>query len=161
MARSKLIHEPLTYSVIGAFFEVYHTLGFGFLEHVYVSSLTRELRRRGHEIGREVSVPIFYKDEEVARQRLDMIVDGKLVVGTKSGERLHNEAIRQLSGYLRATNLEVGLLLHFGPRPQFFRVVCTNPDLRGQKIPSPPDPHLPQLPREPSVGVARRSERDT
>ena len=75
---AKLIHDNLSYSVIGAFFEVYHTLGFGFLEHVYVASLTRELHDRGHDVGREVSVPVLYKGEEVARQRLDMIVDGSL-----------------------------------------------------------------------------------
>jgi GxxExxY protein len=61
MPRINLIHDRLTHSVIGAFFDVYNTLGFGFLEHVYVASLTRELRNRGHEIGREVSVPVFYK----------------------------------------------------------------------------------------------------
>src|SRR5258705_1354125 len=60
MTRVRLIHDRLSYSVIGAFFEAYHTLGFGFLEHVYVASLTRELHHRGHEIGREVSVPILY-----------------------------------------------------------------------------------------------------
>ena len=80
MGRVTLIHERLSYSVIGAFYEVYYTLGFGFLEHVYVASLTRELQDRGHQVGREVTVPIFYKGEEVARQRLDMIVDQKLVV---------------------------------------------------------------------------------
>jgi GxxExxY protein len=84
MTRTKLIHDRLTYSVIGAFYEVYYTLGYGFLEHVYVASLVRELRSRGHEIGREVSVPVLYKGEEVARQRLDMIVDHQLVVEVKS-----------------------------------------------------------------------------
>ena len=89
MSRIELIHEGLTRSVIGAFFEVSRTLGFGFLEHVYVASLTRELHDRGHEVGREVSVPVLYKGEEVTRQRLDMIVDGKLIVEIKSTRILH------------------------------------------------------------------------
>jgi len=155
MVRQRLIHEQLTHSVIGAFFEVYHTLGFGFMEHVYVASLTRELHERGHEVGREVSVPVFYKGEEVARQRLDMIVDQKLVIEVKSTETLHQSSARQVANYLRATNLEVGLLLHFGPRPQFYRAVCTNFDMRGPKKPFQRDPQFPRVPRNPSVGVAR------
>ena len=126
MARSKLIHDRLTYSVIGSFFEVYYALGYGFLEHVYVAALTRELRTRKHDIGREVSVPVLYKGEEVARQRLDMIVDQKLVVEVKSTRTLHDGSVRQVANYLRATSLELGLLLHFGPQPRFHRVICSN-----------------------------------
>jgi GxxExxY protein len=156
MNRGKLIHESLTHSVIGAFFEVYHALGFGFLEHVYVASLTRELHSRGHKIGREVSVPIFFKGEEVARQRLDMIVDGKLVIETKSTEALHPAAVRQLTSYLCATNLEVGLLLHFGLQPRFVRVVRTQSVSRDPKTSLPPRPQLPPpLPRKPSDVDAR------
>jgi GxxExxY protein len=158
MPRIGLIHEELSRSVIGAFFDVYNTLGFGFLEHVYVASLTRELRNRGHKVGREVSVPVFYKGEEVARQRLDMIVDHQLVVEVKSTETLHLGVARQVENYLRATNLEVGLLLHFGPRPQFFRAVCSNSDMRGPKKPPPRNPPFQRDPRNPSVGVARGNE---
>jgi hypothetical protein len=67
MTRITLVHERLSYSVIGAFFEVYYTLGFGFLEHVYVASLTRELMDRGHDVRREVSVPVLYKGDELYR----------------------------------------------------------------------------------------------
>ena len=158
MARVRLIQERLTFSVIGAFFEVYHTLGFGFLEHVYVASLTQELYGRGHEVGREVSIPVVYKGEEVARQRLDMIVDHKLVVETKATRTLHEGAVRQVANYLRATNLEVGLLLHFGPQPRFYRVICTNSDTRGPKKPFRHDPQFPRAPRNPSVIVASGNE---
>jgi GxxExxY protein len=121
-----LFEEDLTRSVIGAFYEVYNTLGFGFLEHVYAAALERELRERGHDVGREVSVVIYYKGVELARQRLDMVVDGKLVVEIKSTYELHKAAPRQVYSYLRATDMEVGLLLHFGPRPAFFRLTFTN-----------------------------------
>jgi GxxExxY protein len=154
MARIELIHERLTHSVIGAFFEVSRTLGFGFLEHVYVASLTRELHDRGHDVGREVSVPILYKGEEVARQRLDMIVDSKLIVEIKSTRILHEGSVRQVANYLRATDLELGLLLHFGPRPRFYRVVCTNSTSRTPKNSSPRVPPPPRSPRNPSVIVA-------
>jgi len=121
-----LIEEGLTKSVIGAFYEVYNTLGFGFLEHIYITALERELLARGHQVGREVCVRVTYKGDELAQQRIDMLVDEKLIVETKSTYELHKAAPRQLFNYLRATNLEVGLLLHFGPQPSFFRLISTN-----------------------------------
>ena len=124
MLRKRLLDERLTHSVIGAFYEVYNTLGFGFLEHIYVMALERELRSRGHHVGREVFVHVIYKGDALGVQRLDMIVDERLVVETKSTYVLHRAARRQLYNYLRATRLEVGLLLHFGPKPAIHRVLC-------------------------------------
>ena len=128
MARSHagLIEGPLSESVIGAFYEVYNNLGPGFGEHVYASALERELIARGHRVAREYSVIVYYKGEEIAWQRLDMVVDEKLVVEIKSTQKLPEAASRQLLSYLKATKLEVGLLLHFGPEARFFRVVSTN-----------------------------------
>lgn len=116
LVMTSLVEEELTYSVIGAAFEVYNTLGYGFLEHVYVKALERELRDRGHAVSREYAAMIFYKGEELTSQRLDMVVDQKLIVEAKATERLAHEAPRQLFNYLRATSFEVGLLLHFGPK---------------------------------------------
>ena len=118
-----LIQEELTHSVIGAFFDVYNTLGYGFLEHVYGMALERKLLARGHAVGREVSVNIAYKGVTLTSQRLDFVVDEKLVVEAKSAQVLPAFAARQLYNYLRATNLAVGLLLHFGPEPKFYRLV--------------------------------------
>lgn len=123
MPETGLIEESLTKSVIGAFYEVYNTLGFGFLEHLYITALERELRDRAHLVARQVSVPVSYKGALLGTQRLDMIVDGKLIVEAKSTLQLPPIAERQLYNYLKATNLEVGLLLHFGPQPKFFRQV--------------------------------------
>jgi GxxExxY protein len=100
----------------------YNGLGFGFLEHLYVITLERELVARGRRIGREVAVPIYYKGEPLGTQRVDMIVDETLIVETKSTFDLHRAADRQVYNYLRATNLQVGLLLHFGPTPKFYRL---------------------------------------
>jgi GxxExxY protein len=121
MRRHRLVHRALTQSVIGAFYEVYNTLGFGFLEHVYILALERELRSRGHQVRREAGVCVMYKGEELAYQRLDMLVDDVLIVEVKSTVELRKGANRQIYNYLRATNLEVGLLLHFGPEPKFYR----------------------------------------
>jgi GxxExxY protein len=126
VAKVPLIEEELTRSVIGAFFGVYNILGYGFLEHVYRSALERELRERGHRVAREVSVPVFYREAILAEHRLDMIIDEKLVVEVKSTQELHRSAARQVFNYLRATDLEVGLLLHFGPTAEFHRMVHPN-----------------------------------
>ena len=127
MVRDELIEERLTHSVIGAFYEVYNTLGYGFLEHLYKNALERELRARGHQVGREVYVIVTYKGEELGRQRIDLIVDNTLVVEIKSTQSLHESATRQIYNYLKATTLRVGLLLHFGPKPSFHRIVCRTP----------------------------------
>lgn len=121
-----LLEEALSSSVIGAFYEVYNSLGHGFLEHVYSLAMERELLARGHSVARELAVMISYKGQELTWQRLDMVVDEKLVVEIKSTHRLGEVAPRQLYNYLRSTNLEVGLLLHFGPQARFIRVVSSN-----------------------------------
>lgn len=121
-----LLEEALTRSIIGAFYEVYNTLGFGFLEHVYASALEDELRMRGHTVMRELSVNIVYKGRIIAQQRLDMVVDGLVVVENKSTEKLPPFAPRQLFNYLQATDFRVGLLLHFGPEAKFHRAIHTH-----------------------------------
>ncbi|GLC24900.1 GxxExxY protein [Roseisolibacter agri] len=123
MLRDGLRDEALTGSVIGAFYEVYNVLGFGLLEQLYGAALERELTARGHHVGREVSVAVTYKGEAIGCQRLDLLVDGRLVVEVKSTVVLAPAATRQLYNYLHATRLKIGLLLHFGPEPQFYRVV--------------------------------------
>lgn len=127
MSKHALIDEQLTESVIGAFYEVYNALGFGFLEQVYTTALERELRARGHVVDREVWVPVFYKGDLISRQRIDMVVDERLVVEAKSTQDLHKFAPRQVYNYLRATRLEVGLLVHFGPEPAFYRLIHSHP----------------------------------
>ena len=130
MADIALIEERLTQSVIGAFYEVYNDLRFGFHEHVYVNALERELLARGHDVAREIAVEVAYKQDVVATQRLDMVVDNKLVVEVKSTLDLHKSALRQLRSYLHATRLELGLLLHFGPEARFYRLVHSNDQSR-------------------------------
>src|SRR5215218_7537066 len=105
MATRPLIEEALTRSVIGAFYCVYNKLGYGFLEHLYVAALERELVAQGHAVAREVGVQVMYDGVELGFQRLDLLVDGKIVVETKSTATLHRNATRQLYNYLRATRL--------------------------------------------------------
>ena len=123
MTVDSLLERETTHHVIGAFFEVYRVLGYGFLEHVYREALERELVARGRIVRKEVLVPVWYKGEVISRQRVDLLVDDVVAVEIKSTELLARDASRQLINYLRATTYEVGLLLHFGPKPRFYRMV--------------------------------------
>jgi GxxExxY protein len=124
MTNRALVEQDLTHSIIGAFYEVYKTLGFGFLEQVYSLALERELVARSHHVARELHVRVIYKGEDLCTQRIDMVVDDKVVVEIKSTYHLHPSADRQLYSYLRASSFEVGLLLHFGRQASFYRLFC-------------------------------------
>jgi GxxExxY protein len=124
--RGALLEEALTHSVIGSFYDVHKELGFGFREYIYTLALERDLVAKGHRVAREVGVMVHYRGEPLAWQTLDMIVDGTLVVETKATELLHPSGTLQLFSYLCASNLELGLLLHFGREPKFYRVICEN-----------------------------------
>ena len=113
--------KALTHEVIGAFYKVYNVLGYGFLEAVYKRAMAHELTKRGVRVDREYLSPVYYDGVEVGHYRADLVANGKVVVEVKASERLAETDRKQLLNYLRSTNLEVGLLLHFGPKAQFYR----------------------------------------
>jgi GxxExxY protein len=119
MHQEPLIERGITSDVIGAFFEVYNSLGFGFLEFVYSLALEEELLKKNRTVGREVNVPVLYKGKVLTTQRVDMIVDDKVLIEIKSTPVLPPMARRQTPNYLRVTTLEVALLLHFGQKQSF------------------------------------------
>jgi GxxExxY protein len=123
MALDDLLERETTHHIIAAFFEVYGTLGYGFLEHVYREGLERELLERARIVQKEILVPVWYKGSVLSTQRVDLIVDDSVLIEVKSTEVLTPTARRQLLNYLRATSFQVGLLLHFGPKPRFYRLV--------------------------------------
>jgi GxxExxY protein len=127
VAKNEILHERLTYSVIGAFYEVYNILGFGFLERIYKRALEIELIARGHRVAREVDVRVTYKGHDIGWQRLDFVVDEVLVVEAKSTRMLDPDATRQLFNYLTATELRTGLLLHFGSKANVYRASRKQP----------------------------------
>jgi GxxExxY protein len=126
MTQITLLERESTKVIIGAFYEVYNTLGFGFLEHVYSLAMERELIARGRAVGREVQIPILYKGQFLTNHRADLIVDEKVVVEIKSTEILPASTRRTVVNYLRATSMEVALILHFGPEAKFYRMVHSN-----------------------------------
>jgi GxxExxY protein len=130
MKHIELLLGGLTRSIIAAFYQVYNTLDFGFLERIYKNALEKELVAAGHKVEREVRVVVYYKGEPIAVQIIDMIVDGKVIVEVKAAAEFRAAWGRQLQNYLRATDLEVGLLLHFGLEAKFYRVV----ELRSRKL---------------------------
>lgn len=121
-----LFEEALTHKIIGAFFEVYRTLGHGFLESVYARALELELAARNLHVAREVATEVRFKGEFVGVFRADMLVESLVVLELKAGRKSDPADVAQLLNYLRATDLELGLLLHFGPRPSFKRLIATN-----------------------------------
>jgi GxxExxY protein len=123
--------DEFTHSIIGAFYSVYNTFGYGLLESVYANAMTIELRSRGHWVEREVWVDVLYKGHRVARQRLDMVSDRLVILEVKATEQLPPFARRQLLNYLRVTPLELGLILHFGPEPKVYRMVSTKDSPEG------------------------------
>ena len=126
MTETKLLQKESTNAIIRAFYEVYNTLGFGFLENVYSRSMERELIARGRAVGREVSIPITYKGEFLTYHRADLIVDEKVLVELKSTEVMPPSTRRTVINYLKATKIEVALILHFGPEAKFYRIVSSN-----------------------------------
>lgn len=121
-----LLESDLTDRIIGAFFHVYDVLGFGFLESVYTRALAYELKQRGVRVECEVLIDVWYGSQRVGRFKADMIVAERVLVENKASQQIVPADRKQLMNYLRATSIEVGLLLHFGPKAGFQRVAYSN-----------------------------------
>lgn len=122
-----LLHEETTDIIIKCFYKVYNELGFGFLEKVYENALLIELRSQGLKAEKQIPVPVYYLGSNVGNYFADIIVDDKVIIEIKAGENgLIEEHQLQLVNYLRATDIEVGLLLSFGKKPLFKRKIFTN-----------------------------------
>jgi len=106
--------KELTQGIIGAAFEVHNILGNGFLEKVYQNALAKELGLRGYQVGVEVKIPVFYKDETVGDYYADILVNERIIVELKAVNDLTSQHEAQLLNYLKATGHKVGLLLNFG-----------------------------------------------
>jgi GxxExxY protein len=86
-----MLHEEITHSIIGSCFDVHRELGYGFREYIYVRALERDLIRKGHKVEREVWVTVYFRGEVLAKERMDMLVDGKVLVESKAGLHLDPE----------------------------------------------------------------------
>jgi GxxExxY protein len=120
------LYQNITEQIIRCFYEVYGRLGYGFLEKVYEHSLMIELGRAGLHAKNQHPMQVLYKGEVVGDYLADILVEQAVVVELKAVEVLVQEHEAQLINYLKATNIEVGLLLNFGKRPEIRRKIFTN-----------------------------------
>ena len=126
MNTDRLLEGELTGRIIKCFCRVYDALGFGFLESVYQNALLYELAAEGLVAVAEQALDVWYKDRIIGHFRVDLLVEGRVIIEIKASEVLAPAGRKKLLNYLRGSTVEVGLLLHFGPKPKFERVVFTN-----------------------------------
>jgi len=119
-------YSDLTDQVIRAFYDVYNTLGYGFLEKVYENAMVLQLQASGLEVVQQAPIQVFFKGHEVGIYYADLLVENLVLLELKSVKMLAKEHEAQLLNYLKATPYEVGLLLNFGPKPQVKRKVFDN-----------------------------------
>jgi GxxExxY protein len=122
---SRFAHARLTRDVIGVFFDVYNELEYGLPEQVYRSALHIVLAERGFLCRSEVKLDVHFHGHHIGSYRADVIVEDSVILELKAGAVLPPGSKAQLINYLRLSKLEVGLLLFFGPTPEFTRVVAS------------------------------------
>jgi GxxExxY protein len=118
-----MLYQPVTEMIIGSYYKVYNSLGFGFLEKVYENAMVMELVEQGFLIGQQQCITVYYKGAVVGDYVADIVVNDKIILEMKAAESLRDEHVAQLTNYLKATDMEVGLLFNFGRKPEFRRVV--------------------------------------
>ncbi len=119
-------HDLITEKIIQAFYKVYNTLGYGFLEKVYQNAMFIELQSMGFKTEKEKRILVYYNGSVVGEYYTDLIVEDIVAVELKAIETLVTENEHQLVNYLKATQIEVGLLLNFGKKPQIKRKIFDN-----------------------------------
>jgi GxxExxY protein len=119
-------YKDITDKIIRSFYKVYNTLGYGFLEKVYENALYMELKNAGLRCSKQQAVDVYYNQQKVGKYFADLIIEEVVIIELKAAEGIALEHEFQLINYLKATDIEVGLLLNFGKTPQFKRKVFEN-----------------------------------
>ena len=119
-------HKDLTDTIIKAFYNVYNELGFGFLENVYQNALYFELISKQLKVEAQKTIKVYYQNQLVGNYKADLIVNDTIILELKAVDFLVEEHELQLINYLKATNIEIGLLLNFGKKPEIRRKIFTN-----------------------------------
>jgi GxxExxY protein len=123
---SSLKHSELTEKIIGVFYDVYNELGHGFLESTYAEAMVVAMESCGLTLSREVPVPVWFRGRRVGQYFADLMVESAVLLELKAARSIESAHEAQLLHYLRATEIEVGLLLNLGLRPQFRRLLFDN-----------------------------------
>jgi GxxExxY protein len=121
-----LKHGLITDQILRVFYDVYNELGHGFLESVYHRSLVLALTAKGLNVRSRVAIPVWFRGQQVGQFEADVLVENCVLLELKAARLLDTSHRAQLLNYLRATEIEVGLLLNFGERPEFQRLIFDN-----------------------------------
>ncbi|MFV8335035.1 GxxExxY protein [Flavobacterium sp. RSP29] len=121
-----LLHRNLSDTILKIYFEVYNELGYGFLEKVYQNAMYFELKSQGYKVEAQKQIKVYYKSQLVGDYFADLLIDDSIILELKACECLMDEHKAQLLNYLKATEVEIGLLLNFGTTPEFKRSIYTN-----------------------------------
>ena len=121
-----MLHEAITEKIIGDFYKVYNTLGYGFLEKVYENAMVIELRKDGFKTEQQKNIKVYYDSVEIGDYFADILVDELVILELKAAKSLDPAHEAQLTNYLKATQIEVGLLFNFGKEPEFKRKIFHN-----------------------------------
>ena len=119
-------HTEITEKIIKAFYNVYNKLGYGFLEKVYQNAMYFVLKSLGYKVEAQKQIKVYFKQQLVGEYYSDLLVEDKVIVELKACDLLMNIHVAQIMNYLKATEIEVGLLLNFGEEPEFKRLIYTN-----------------------------------
>ena len=119
-------HKDITERIIKGFYEVYNELGIGFLESVYENALFIVLQEYGFEVDCQKDISVYFRGKIIGKFKADLIVNNKVIVELKAAKNIVPEHEAQILNYLRATDIEVGLLLNFGNKPEFKRFAFEN-----------------------------------
>jgi hypothetical protein len=121
-----LLHKNITDIILKSYYKVYNNLGYGFLEKVYENALLYELRNHGLNCEKQKPIKVYYEQIQVGEYYADIIVNECIILELKAAESIAEEHEFQLINYLKATEIEIGLLLNFGKNPEFKRKIFTN-----------------------------------
>ena len=124
--RGTLKHSDLTEKIIGVFYDVYNELGYGFLESTYAAAMIVALEQCSLAVARQVAVPVWFRGRKIGPYFADLIVERCVLLELKAARCIEPAHEAQLLHYLRATEIEIGLLLNFGLHPQFRRLIFDN-----------------------------------
>ena len=119
-------YEDLTEKILNVFYKVYNTLGYGFLEKVYENAMIVEFNKSGLKFGNQYPINVSYEGEIVGEYIADFVVEDNVIVEIKAIKQLSQADENQLLNYLTATDMEVGLLLNYGEKPEIKRKVYDN-----------------------------------
>lgn len=122
----QLKHAELTDKILKIFYQVYNELGFGFLESVYENATAIALIEAGMRVRQQVPIPVYFRGHQVGDFRCDLLVEDEIFLEIKAVKAIAPEHVAQVLNYLRATEIEVALILNFGERPDFKRLIFDN-----------------------------------